>query len=326
MDSVVDKYIKYVKAFLTKYYKTLLDNKYNAKLVMPFIEKYIDVRYYNISSYASVIKIVERINKDLRLVAKELLEQNEDKTNDIKNIFALMGYVLYIDEVSEYSDINTLFDTLFSDEIIKLAYTDDVKENFKKVVKDFIKQKKAFYNLSDVKEFELKEKRYRRNLYFVDIDQSCNISKLYSQYAIDKAYSGEIVNENKCLLMYNMLSLKALRDVINLDYKKKYVVRFPESLFSKNKKILRYLNTLNNPLLKQKISIHFTYDTFIKNRKMIESFIKDGYSIAVTLDETYNNDLEVLVLFSYVFVYEKYDYYDMITESRESIRTTIVTI
>lgn len=326
MDSVVDKYIKYVKAFLTMYYKTLLDNKYNAKLVMPFIEKYIDVRYYNISSYASVIKIVERINKDLRLVAKELLEQNEDKTNDIKNIFALMGYVLYIDEVSEYSDINTLFDTLFSDEIIKLAYTDDVKENFKKVVKDFIKQKKAFYNLSDVKEFELKEKRYRRNLYFVDIDQSCNISKLYSQYAIDKAYSGEIVNENKCLLMYNMLSLKALRDVINLDYKKKYVVRFPESLFSKNKKILRYLNTLNNPLLKQKISIHFTYDTFIKNRKMIESFIKDGYSIAVTLDETYNNDLEVLVLFSYVFVYEKYDYYDMITESRESIRTTIVTI
>lgn len=325
MDSVIEKYIKFIRNFLTSYYKILLGNKYDPKLVMPFVDKYIAVRYYDNSSYSRETKFIERINKDLRLVAKDLLEQNEKKAESIKNIFALMGYILYIDEAIEYSSLNVLFKTLFNDQIIKLKYTDDVKETLKELVKNFIDEKKKFNKIFVIKDFELTEKRYRRNLYFVDINQNCNI-KLYSDYAIDKAYSSVVVSENKYLLMYHMVAFKALNDVISLDYKRKYVVPFPTTLFNKPKKINRYLKVLESPLLKPRVNLHITYQTYLENQKQIENFISDGYSICVTLDDFYDNNLEVLVLFSFVFIYEKYDYYDMITDSKDSINTTIVTL
>ena len=51
-----------------------------------------------------------------------------------------------------------------------------------------------------------------------------------------------------------------------------------------------------------------------------------GYSVSIVLDETFIDDYDSLILFSYVFIYEKYDYYDIIIDSKDTINTTIVTL
>ena len=124
-------------------------------MVDPFINKYIDVRYYNNSIYEKEQNFVERINKELKLVAKELIVQNQEKTEKIKNIFALFGYILYIDDCLPYTNLKTLLKTLFEDENIKLTYDLETKEKFTELVKNFINQKKEFLKLFNSKELKL---------------------------------------------------------------------------------------------------------------------------------------------------------------------------
>ena len=146
MDNIIEKYIKYVENFLLNYYRLLLNTSYERKMVDPFINKYIDVRYYNNSIYEKEQNFIERINKELKLVAKELIVQNQEKTEKIKNIFALFGYILYIDDCLPYTNLKTLLKTLFEDENIKLTYDLETKEKFTELVKNFINQKKEFLN------------------------------------------------------------------------------------------------------------------------------------------------------------------------------------
>ena len=82
---------------------------------------------------------------------------------------------------------------------------------------------------------------------------------IYSEYAIERAKSSEIVLENTTYLLYNMLCAKLLKDVINLDYTKRYVVMFPVSLFDKSKKSGKYLRLLDNDLCRDKINLCFNY-------------------------------------------------------------------
>ena len=44
MDNVFEEYIKFVETFLINYFKLLLGTEYERKLVIPFIDKYLNVR------------------------------------------------------------------------------------------------------------------------------------------------------------------------------------------------------------------------------------------------------------------------------------------
>ena len=67
-----------------------------------------------------------------------------------------------------------------------------------------------------------------------------NVSKLYSEYAIERAYDSEVVVENKVYLMLLLLSSRVLKDSMELKYDNNYVIDFPVSLFDKQKKILKW--------------------------------------------------------------------------------------
>ena len=95
MECIFEEYIKFVNDFLITYYKLLLNTKYEKNLVRPFIDKYIDVRYYN-KSEINEEDFTERLNKELNNVVIKVMEENESKSEKIKNIFALFSYVLFI--------------------------------------------------------------------------------------------------------------------------------------------------------------------------------------------------------------------------------------
>lgn len=325
MECVFAEYIKFVDDFLTNYYKILLDSKYDKNLVKPFIDKYIDVRYYNKYS-SNEDNFTQRLNKELNNVAKELMTTYEKKQELIKNIFALFSYVLFIDGCTHFSDINILLKTLLNDKKISLTYSSEIKKSLTEAVKNYINKKVEFFSVFDTDEFYLKGKKYQDHLYLIDLGNKCNLSKLYSDYAIDKAYNSEVVLENRIFLTLIMLSSKILSEVISLDFSNNYIIDFPASLFEKSKKIMRFLRALDDELLKEKISIKIYYKDYKKYTKYVKELISQGYSVSLELDETYNTNFDDLFLFSNILVSKKYNYYDIIIDSKDVIKTNIVTV
>ena len=103
MDCIFDEYIKFVENFLINYFKLLLSGEYERNLIRPFIDRYIDVRYFNKFSFVKEPTFTQKLNKELNNVAKEVMSENEDKVEKVKNIFALFGYVLYIEGNLEFN-------------------------------------------------------------------------------------------------------------------------------------------------------------------------------------------------------------------------------
>ena len=324
MDCIFEEYIKYVDNFLINYYKLLLGSKYEKRLVRPFIDKYIDVRYYN-KFVINEEKFTPRLNKELNNIAKEMLSENKEKEDKIKNIFALFGYIMFIDGCSHYNDLNSLLKALYSDKNITLEYSDATKKQTNALIREFINKKVAFFKLFQTNEFYIRGKKYD-NVYLVNLGQNCNLSKLYSEFAVKKAYESELVVENRTYLLILMISAKILSEVIALNFDSNYIIDFPVSLLGKSKKILRSLKALDDDLIRSKIHLKFTYKEFKDNKKAILNLINGDYSIALELDETYDMDFDNLFLFSYILVNKKYKYYDIIIDSKEEVNTNIISL
>ena len=325
MECVFGEYLKFVENFLLNYYRILLGNRYEKKLVKPLIDKYISVRYHNDSISKNRV-FVQKLNKELNSIAVELMQENDDKIDKIKNIFALFSYILYIDGCIRYADLNSLLKTLFNDSNITLEYTDEAKRDLGILVREYDEKKLDFFKQFNIKDFCLEEKRYSDNVIMVDLKQNYSVSKLYSDMAIEKAYNSEVVFENRVYLSLLILNYKVLSEVINLNFKKNYIIKLPATLFKKQKKMARFLNSIDDDLLKSKIHLKFTYKEYKENKKEVSSIINQGFSVCLELDETYNTNFDDLFLFSYILVNKKYDYYGIIINSKEDVKTNIITL
>ena len=323
MDCVFSEYIKFVNDFLMNYYRKMLDNKYEKGLVEPFVSKYIDVRYYNKSDLKES-NFTKKIDKELKEVLKIQLKKYSKRSETIKNIFALFSYVLFIDGITHFKDINTLLKAMFKDENITLEYTDETKSEISELIKKYITKKVDFFKLFNSGEFFLKGKKIDTNLYHIDLGQKCNLPELYSENAINRAYDSEVVFENRIYLAMVMLSSKILSEVIALKFNNYYVVDFPRTLFSKPKKIIRFTKLLNDELLKDRVSIRIKYKDYKDFKRTVNEIIKEGYSVSLELDETYVTDFDNLFLFTNIFVSKDAPYYDTIINNKDAIKTNVV--
>ena len=325
MECVYGEYINFVNNFLINYYKSLLGNKYDKNIVKPFIEKYIGVRYYN--DYTVREKdFTERLNKELNNVAKALIAKHKAKAELIKNSFALFSYVLFIDGCTKFSDLNLLLKSLFEDENITLEYSAEAKKKVTAEVRDYISKKVEFFKLFNSGEFYLKGKKLDATNYSIDLGQKCNMSKLYSDYAINRAYDSEVVYENRIYLALIMLSSKILSEVLALEFNNNYIVSLPSSLFEKQMKLNKLLRCIDDEYLKEKISLKVMYKDYKKCKKQINALINQGYSMSLELDDSYSTDFENLFLFSNIIVDKQYKYYDIIIKNKSNINTNIITV
>ena len=321
---ILDEYMKFLEKNIYTYYRVVLGGKYNKDIVATFINKYIDVRYKNITVYTRGYSFADRINKELRNISKEIVKQDTTKEDYVRKIFILTGYLLYFDNCFEYLGNGNIFKALYSDEnlvgFIDLGSEEVLKEQYN----NFKKKKKEFFDLFIDKKFSIIRKRVTTNLYIADLEQNCNISQLYSEYAIDRAFNTGTTRENKIYLLLVMLSAYILDETINLTFASKYIVDLPDSLFGKSKKVNRYLKAIDNDVIKDRISFRITYDMYTKHKEEVNDMINAGFSFSVILDETYDENLQVLDLFMCTFVYEKYEYYDIIIGNKDNINTRII--
>ena len=142
-----------------------MGSHYQKYLCSIFIDRYINVRYYNETNYLTEKDFVNRINKELVDLTKKLAD--DDNIDDIKNIVALFGYIIYFDDVGIINHDMELINTLVTDDIIKVEKKDDLKQLIKDWYTSLKKGKEIFNNAISTKDFNLLEKRLYKKLNYV---------------------------------------------------------------------------------------------------------------------------------------------------------------
>jgi hypothetical protein len=322
--NIISRYLKQLKIEFLDFFRIVFDNVYPKKICGEFLDRYFDVRYNNETNYPREKDFVTRVNKELVLLYKTLRTDELDDT--LRNIVALFGYIIYFDDIDAFAEEGELINSLVEDENITISHSENLKKDLTTWYVNLKKMKETFNSSIFSKEFSLIEKRLYRNTFKLDLVHNVKISNLYSEFAINKVYNSGTVYEQRLFITYIMASYLVLDNARNLDFSKNYVVPFSEALLGKEKKLKRLLNTFNNVLAKKKLTIMIEYKDYVNSKKIIDEYINMGYSFGVVLDDKFNGDINKLVLFSYVFMYEDYPSYDKIISKKDMIKSKIITL
>ena len=320
--NIINGYIEFVKSSFLNFFKIVLGDRYRKTMILPFIEKYIDVRYYNETNYLTVKDFINRLNKEL-VDLTEMLATDEN-IEDIKDAVALFGYLVYFDEVCVVEQDAELIKVLTEDELLKINDKEKTRKEILTWYKAFRDSKDRFNKTLTNKDFTLLEKRLYKKLHYLSLEHNIKISNLYSEYAIEKAYTTGTIAEDKLFITYILASALVLDNAINLDFSRYYMVPMASSLFDKDKKFTRLLKIFDNQLCKKFLSIWITYSDYKKNKRKIDDLISEGYTFGIELDSSYTGITSDLVLFPYIFVYEDNPEFEMLDRDKDKLKSKIV--
>jgi len=111
-----------------------------------------------------------------------------------------------------------------------------------------------------------------------------------------------------------------------LDFTRKYVIDIPASIVEKDRKFKRLLSTIDNMLARKYIHLRITYSTYLKNKNLFDLIIKYGYNVGVIIDDSFEGKINSLAIFSYIFVYEDSEFFDIIKNNEDKIESKIIKI
>jgi len=320
--NIIDEYISFTRDKYLELLKIMLGSRYQKYLCALFVDKYIEVRYYNETNYLAEKDFIKRLNKELLDLTSKLAD--DDNIEDIKNIVALFGYIVYFDDICVITEDMELINMLVTDEVIKINKKEELKQAIKEWYVSLKKGKEAFNKAISTKDFNLLEVRLYKKLHYLELEHNVKISNLYSEYAIDRAYNTGTVSEDKLFITYILASELVLNNAINLDFSRYYLVPIASTLFEKEKKFTRLINVINNVLAKKFISIRITYTDYKKNKTKINNLITEGYSFGIELDSKYTGNTSELALFPYIFVYEDSPEYEMLLREKDLLKSKII--
>ncbi len=316
MRNLMEEYLRFTIKKIKKYMRTILATYYDEEIVKEYIKTYVNARYYNINhseknTRAFYLKIMDALNRKEKILLSKMDEDKKeaiDNTRDVFNFIFFFDNVRKVENFKSIQDLNDVIDQLviMRKRQFKIRTQTDFKENFYKEIKSDMLEKDLYLDKLEAEEFTLNFLKHKTidNLYYVDLDYSINLPVQYSQIAIDKVYNSGIVAEDKLLVEYTLLSVVVIRDILNADFKDKYIVEFTTSLFNKKQKLDTVLNIINNQALQDKINLNITYEELRRYKKIILEYINRGYNFAITLDNSLKDveDVEKLKIFRTVIV------------------------
>lgn len=298
----IDKYIKFIKDYLTEYFKLIVKDKYKKNVYNEMLNTYIDIRYFNKydKKYNQIEKNIEYyIQENLRT----LIEEDNKLVKNVNELYYFFWYLLYLDNTLEYDNLDKLIDKIIIDRKEKLDLNDDITKELKSLVKESEKKKNNFFNeyLSDTFNLELKSTNIK-NVYNVLLSYNIKFPKIYSSYSINRVFKSDIISEDMCFIEYNLISKIVLDNILNKEYLKEYLVDFPFIITSKKEKTNRLLNIITNDLIRENVIIKVTYEYYTKYKSFISDLIKDGVKFAVIIDDTFDYE-ESSIIWLNIFTY-----------------------
>ncbi len=337
--NVTEEYFKRLKNSYNAYFKLILENRYNKQISERLMEVYMNVRYGMAEFTSKAQSIKNKLLLELKDKKVELLKEFPNKEKEIEEIYIFSDYVIDFDNFTNEKYLEYLRESKEKelkenkgkkylrtsekinelDEIFKDLVELRAKRLGKAIQEDFVKELRLMIaeNIDDRidllarsnknKDFYLRITDYPKQskVKRVKIRYNLNFPMLYSISAIEQVYQETIINEDKQLLGYYLISIRVLNDVILGQFDREYIVDFPISIVDKIQKRERLTNILNNDILKERVIIKVTYRDFEKNIEYIYDLMRDGYKFAIVVDSTFKPDyasLEKLNIFRYIIL------------------------
>lgn len=328
--NIMNEYIELTKKQINEYMKLVFGERLNQTYCDLFTERYINIRYFNYYENEFHETIRRKIIEHLKQVGEEIIINNINDRELIETLRVFFYYVLYFDNVVYYKDLKMKIAQIakvkkrvFGDELY------DFEEKLYQIIQDYMKQKDELIKRFVSDEFYIKLTNYPDKLKVYRVNLKYNNIKFpleYSDFAINKAFQIGLVSEDKLVVEYYLVVLQILKDVLKLNFKKKYVLEFADSLLKKPKKIKSILNIINNAAIQDKISLKIKYEEFSKNKEVVYDLMREGFKITIILDNSFEpnfKNIESLQMFEFVIINKNLKQYEEIISNKESISNII---
>ena len=328
--NIMEQYIEITKKQIEDYMKLVLEEKFNKTYCDLFIERYINIRYYNYYENEMAETIRRKILSHLKQVSEDMIINNINDRELIENMRVLFYYVLYFDNVVYYKDLENKIMQIAK---IRMRIYGKITENFEKnlfqTMQKYINDKRKLVEKFLSNEFYLKItnypdklKIYRVNLKFKNIKFPLE----YSEFAINKAFQTGLMAEDKLVIEYYLVVLQILKDVLKLNFKRKYILEFADTLLKKTKKIKGILNIISSSAVQDKVSLKIKYEQFIQNKEIIYDLMRNGYKITIILDNSFDvtfKNIETLQMFEFVIISRDLKKYNEIKQEVKELHNII---
>ena len=306
--NVIDK-VMFLKSQELNEILTLLNN--NEKLMQnessiknDFIKDYIDVRYYNYCGDVNASYTTSNMNTRILSTLKDLAEKmitsytGSDSKYGVKvaKYLSMFVVVSYIDKNDDYDEVT--FITTYKKKVEKYLLNLISEKDLKKILTDIKKVQRKYnqlykYSLKklETNQFVLNydELSSKKNIYVLNLEHNISFSKVYSDYIVDKVYSDDVIAEDKSLIELSLLSVELINNMLDANFKNKYLIYLKESIYGKDNKLSKVCSVMDDEFIKNSLYIVIHYEDIIKNKKTIKDMKKRGYKFAVL----FNNTVEV---------------------------------
>ena len=281
-------------------YKTVLNT---------FVSDYVVTKYIKQCDFESknAKTLKKLVNVELENTANRLINNiNRSYTNDfvwlIYNVFLIINKIDCMDTNIERAiyENNTL-NFLNKDELIKRLKK--VYKSYHTIFYDYLKKLeidkfKLIYTRLDVEGFN------PGDMLMTNISSSIQFSKIFSDFIINKTYANDVILEDIREVQLKLISFNILEDMLHFNYKKKYIINLPASLFSKEKKISSLLSAVNDTYSQNKLFILIDMETLKNSHELILKLKREGFKFMIQVNgesiKLYDDAKKHLSLVEYV--------------------------
>lgn len=328
--NIMEQYIKITKEQIEEYMKLVFKDSFNKGYCDLFTERYINIRYYNYYENEVIETMRRKILNHLKQVGEDIIINNINDRELIENMRVFFYYVLYFDDVVYYKDLKSKIQQIAKMRKRIYGYDlDGFEEELYKKMQEYINQKKEIINRFSSDNFFIKLTNYpdKLKIYRVNLKyKNIKFPLEYSEFAINKAFQSGLMAEDKLVVEYYLAVLQILKDILKLNFKRKYVLEFADTLLKKPKKIKSILNIISSAAVQDKVSLKIRYEQFAKNKEVVYELMRNGYRITIILDNSFDvtfKNVETLQMFEFVIVSRDLKKYKEIKQNIEELHNII---
>ena len=331
--NIMAEYIDYTKKFLQELLEEYFKEQYDKEIAKEYIDTYIEARYSNYGGNEKQRVFYRRIYSALQKKSQELeYNADEEKHKIIKNMLETFQYIFYIDFVRPIKiELKEFINQMYEKRIEKFEMKRDgtLRDNLYKMIKNFREEKEKYLKSFESEDFELVITKYPliKDVYKVNLKYNFKLPYIFSSQAIEDVYNENIVNEDKLIIEYLMLTVFNIKMILDGKFNTQYLIDFPMSLFEKTKKLDQALRIINDPIIQDKIKIKIKYRDFIIHRNEIYELMKSGYKFAVIIDDSFiisKEHIKKLEIFEFVILSKKLEYYEEFQEYADQLENLII--
>lgn len=286
MNNIVQKHISDTQKRFKKYFSMILKSKYDREVADELIQAYIDSRYYNYEVYNTIRIFHRRIYEAIKVKAETLRAELPDKIDIIDYTQELFQYFFYFDYVRKNVEISKVIKLISEKREKKYNLRNPDTKNFIKefsnlVESDLNKINHLLKLYDSTKDFEITLKKLDDTMYRVKLLYNFDFPEIFSKEIIEETFETDVIGEDRLFVEYPMIANEVLKEILNGNFSRIYVVDFAESLLKKKKKLEQLLEILENQAAQDKIYFEIKFEDFVKNKKEVFEIIKRGFKFAL---------------------------------------------